>query len=451
MADDGIATGSVPSNGPTFTRQLQYQARAAAVFVASLLPVAAGHSQPGPTFTRQIQYQALTQPILVTPRNEDSIAAAAGHSQPGPVFTRQFLYQAITQPVATIPNANPGDTITIDKWWTPLTEPPDGEGIGPEYQGSVYPIAITSPAVDVPWAGGHSQPGPTFTRQLQYPAHTKPTLAIANVDPNTLPASAGFSQPGPTFTRQFQYQAITRPPAVIPNSADTVTVDKWLVQLSQPHDGEGIGPEHQVEFTFLFPQVADARISTWFAPLSEPRRYPPALSTALQQALFQPQLVSVAYTVGLSDFGPVFTSQLQYQQTAEPFTEALPPPPPPPPPPTPPAETSSGGWTYDPWARPGRRKVRRDEETRREIEETSDEIPVTSEPEPQVAPPPPKIDLVALDAEIASLGRQIEQSRSQERKRLRERMVEMQAQRAIAIAAHRQRLAEDDETWFMLS
>lgn len=119
---------------------------------------------------------------------------------------------------------------------------------------------------------------------------------------------------------------------------------------------------------------------------------------------------------------------------SDPSTPVPPPPPPPP--------TAVGGWVYDPFSR---HRKRRDED------DEPEPPPIPAEPTPVLREPEPAVDLAALDARISALAEQIERSR-RGRKRMRERMAELQRERAIAarMADWRRRIA-DDEEWFMLS
>lgn len=113
--------------------------------------------------------------------------------------------------------------------------------------------------------------------------------------------------------RTIQYQALTDPTFT---GGETVSADKWLIQLSEPVRQKRINAALQAPFfawgEFQFKESTDA--DKWYEPLSEPKRYPRILNTALQQAYIADPLAQVGIDKIMSKWFQPFQDPKRFKQ-----------------------------------------------------------------------------------------------------------------------------------------
>jgi hypothetical protein len=151
-----------------------------------------------------------------------------------------LLYPALQEPVP-LDMAAPGEDVTVDKWFSPPSQPVRRTGIGVEQQ----------PALA--WSG-HT------------PAEPGDGTGLASV--------VGGLAPRVT---SFLYPSLQEPVSIVEAPAETVTLDKWFAPLSQPIRGRTTTGQQFLAF------VPNPETLAWYVPVQQPQAGKPRQQ---QEALF---------------------------------------------------------------------------------------------------------------------------------------------------------------------
>jgi hypothetical protein len=195
--------------------------------------------------------------IFLHPVFSPTVLDASPPPASGPVFTKVVQYQSSAFVFA--PGAAPVETITVDKWFQPLSEPVRKR---PKVAFDTFHAFQPTPIIKVDWFQPLSEPTrrkrvqtqqfhafqPTpiikmdWFQPLSEPTRTlrgKMTLHISGAayltpvfDPPVFSVTALSS--GASFFREFQYQAYAFKESLTPPPPEVVTVDKWYMPLSEP-------------------------------------------------------------------------------------------------------------------------------------------------------------------------------------------------------------------------
>jgi hypothetical protein len=315
-------------------------------------------SEPVRTRNFGVQYQQSPQFIYVSFTGSGVGAVPTGfNSQPR---IQSFQYQTVAKP-AFVP---PSESVTVDKWYIPLSTKPDGGFASIDTSADFIAIETVSedrwhqpwsePVRTKPglWAGNQqtlayvrfpvadtitldkwfrppSEPVRSRSFGVQY--QQSPQFIFVSVTGSGVGAvPTGFSdQPR---IQSFQYQVSAAP--VFTPTTETITVDKWWQPLAEPvRVKAGLAAPLQQSLALVkaapFPETVS--IDRWLLPLSEPVRIKPGLLADTQRevgyANIQP-LVSFGWFNWLNE--PVRLKpglgapyQLVYAANTSPFTETV--------------------------------------------------------------------------------------------------------------------------------
>jgi hypothetical protein len=260
----------------------------------------------------QIQYKVLTEPPVQPPGTQPTwhqkfsepvrrtglvaavVAAATGITWcPQPIsgsgdvraasvnsvvpHQRTLLYPSIAEPVAL----SAAETITVDKWYYPFNELARRRGYPTNAQDELSFVASDT-ATDNRWFVPLSEP----TRRKLNPQPVAWSFVKADPFPETVSIDRWLQQLSeprrfPRYIPNFQQPFYSYTEAA--PFPETVSIDRWQQPLSDPVRRRGLESRHQPHFAAGFSDVAvDGR---WYAPLAEPVRIKPALSSASQPYL----------------------------------------------------------------------------------------------------------------------------------------------------------------------
>jgi hypothetical protein len=243
-----------------------------------------------------VQYQAIPQFIFVSATGSGVGAVPTGFTHQPRI--QSFQYQVSAAPVFT-PTA---ETVTVDKWWQPLSEPVRVKaGLATPLQQSLalvkaapFPETVSIDRWLLPFSEPvRIKPGLLVDAQRE--------VGYANIQP--LVSFGWFNwlnepvrlKPGLGAPYQLVYAANTSP------FTETVTVDKWFAWLAEPVRVKarlGTALNQYEAFVKASPFPETVTESRWHQPWSEPVRFR-RLPTSEQQVL--------AY-VRVEPPAPVFTN-----------------------------------------------------------------------------------------------------------------------------------------------
>src|SRR5262245_2084437 len=251
------------------------------------------------------QYLAFVPP-QPTPGTGDVLFTASPIVVP---WQGSFQYQSAVQPVQF---AAP-ETVTLDKWYRPLSEPARRASRA-QGQLAFVPLVAAAPTVNVDsWFAPLSVPKSggaqaisidvsfavddatlAWAQPLSVPKKARslgpylPALSWNTETPAVVPPTPGtgdvlFSSTAliVPYQRSFQYQSVANPVPIV--APEVVTVDKWFHELSQPQV-----PRYQTINIDVSFAVDDTLLTTWYRPLSEPVRRGRPLPAYLPAASWNP-------------------------------------------------------------------------------------------------------------------------------------------------------------------
>lgn len=200
----------------------------------------------------------------------DGVGAVPTNWTATPVV-QSFQYQ-ISASVSFVP---PAEVVTSDKWYRPFTDPTRRIGL-PTAEQQAAALVQASPFAETVlvdrWQVALSEP----VRRKRVVSSDFVTLLGVPVDigwlaPFSMPARSKLATLGPSVAFVFA-----------PATGETITVDKWLYQFSEPvRSKPGLLVANQQAFAFVkaAPFAETVSIDRWLQGLSDPtrRKYPTTL------------------------------------------------------------------------------------------------------------------------------------------------------------------------------
>lgn len=234
-----------------------------------------------PVLPRPItQPEASGWPPLPMPGTDDIRVVTVSHVVP---FERTMQYPSLIEPVQfTTP-----ETITVDKWLAPLSEPTRRRGQPTFEQESLFFVGSDT-ARDARWFTPLSEPvrwrGLLPANQPYYAfVKAAPFEEAVSIDKWQQPLAEPVRLPLRLSTANQPYLSFVKADPF----PEAVTADRWFQPLSEPIRIKGALAAHQ-QATF-FVGSDSARDAWWFSPLSEPvRRKPTIQPDAAVWAYFAP-------------------------------------------------------------------------------------------------------------------------------------------------------------------
>lgn len=226
---------------------------------------------------RFFQFQNKVDPLVPLPGPATSLVASV--LSVGVIFAYNFSYQVQTGPVQFAA----AETVTVDKWFEPLSEPTRRKGLGAALQDVVADSPFNEDTTLYPkWGFSWSEP---VRQRPGLRACLQDTVAdVAFVENTTFESKWHEPLSEPVRVRKFgpQLQDVA---ADVPQPGEVVTEDKWYSPWSEPVRVRRLHAAYQ-QFSANIPFVEDTTLyPKWGFAWSEPVRLKSGLRAQLQDTV----------------------------------------------------------------------------------------------------------------------------------------------------------------------